>query len=131
MSMKSRLFKTILTSSIALVSHNLFSAEMSDLIQFWKQKGYLILTIPVKFDALQPTSSLNAHTKLSLPLIFEPLVSIGAQQELRPILAKSWSISGDGKSVTIILKQKHFLSKTPREAAFCLGLLKDIPLVQN
>lgn len=109
--MKSKIFKTFLISIAILTYSNIVTASsINDLIQTWKQKGFLVFSIPVKFDALEPTLSLNAHTKLTLPLIYEPLVSIAAQQELQPILAKSWLISSDNKSVTITIKQKHFFS---------------------
>lgn len=88
----------------------MYSAQINDLIHTWKQQGYLVLTIPVKYDALEPIASLNAHTKLSLPLIYEPLVSIAANQQLLPVLAKSWLIDNDNKSVTITIKQNHFFS---------------------
>ena len=110
MKMKLKQFKILLISTLILHSSNIYSAEISDLVKAWKKQDYLILTIPVKFDQLEPTSSLNAHTKLSLPLVYEPLVSIGAQQELQPILAKSWRISADNKSVIITLKQNHYFS---------------------
>lgn len=108
--MKSSIFKTFLTSAVLLHPSTSFSTQINDLINMWKQEGFLILTIPVKFDALEPTASLNAHTKLSLPLIYESLVTISSKQELQPVLAKSWLISADNKSVTITIRQKHFFS---------------------
>lgn len=107
---KSHIFKTLLISAFLLYFSNSYSAQISDLIRTWKQKGYITLTIPVKFDALEPTSSLNAHTKFSLSLIYEPLLSIAANQELQPFLAESWLISHDKKSVTINIKKNHYFS---------------------
>ncbi len=79
-------------------------------IDNWKKNNLLVLSVPVKLDTPKPTSFLNAHTKFSLPLIFEPLVSIGTQQELNPVLAKSWVIGSDNKSIIITIKKHHFFS---------------------
>lgn len=88
-----------------------FSYPTSELIRLWKQKnGYLLLSIPIKLDTLDPILSINAHSKFTLPLIFESLITINAQQELQPVLAQSWSISSDGKSITISLKHNHHFS---------------------
>ena len=109
--MKLRIYKIFLISVVILIhSINVSAAPINDLIKKWKQHGFLVFTIPVKLDALEPTSSLSAHTKLSLPLIYEPLVAIASKQELQPVLAASWLISTDNKSVTIVIKQKHFFS---------------------
>lgn len=87
------------------------SGPMSDLMHQWQQKkGYLIFSIPVNLDPLIPTKLINAHTKLTLPLIFEQLTSVNAQQELQPVLAKSWFISSNHKSIIITLNPNHFFS---------------------
>lgn len=108
--MNSSIYKALLVSLGLLYSITSSSMQMDVMIAQWKQKNYLILTIPVKFDKLEPTISLNAHTKLSLPLIYEPLVSIAAQRELQPVLAQSWLISSDNKSITITIKKNHYFS---------------------
>lgn len=81
------------------------------MIPSWKKKnGFLIFSIPVKLDTLTPTQSVNAHTKYILPLIFEPLVTINEKQEIQPVLAKSWLISPDKKSMIITIRPNHFFS---------------------
>src|SRR5438552_2057115 len=107
--MKSFLSK-ILFINMILQSGLLYSTSNSYLVKDWKKNGFLIFSVPVKLEKLEPTSSLNAHTKLSLPLIYEPLVSIIAQQELQPILAKSWLVKDDNKSLIITIKPHHFFS---------------------
>ena len=107
--MKSTIFKLLLLNLVLLLTSPC-TASISDLIPQWKKEGYITLGVPVKLDKLEPTKFLNAHTKLSLPLIYEPLVSIGAQQELRPILAKSWVVASNAKSVTITINPHHFFS---------------------
>lgn len=83
----------------------------SDQIQSWlKKEDHLIFSVPIKLDKLDPILSINAHTKFTLPLIFESLVTINAQQELQPVLARSWQISSDGKSIAITLKPGHRFS---------------------
>lgn len=70
----------------------------------------LIFSVPVKIEKLDPTLTTNAHTKFTLPLIFESLITISPQQELKPVLAKSWSISANGDSVTINIHPNHKFS---------------------
>ena len=114
--MKSFLSK-ILLISILLQSDLVFSASSSDPMMTWKQKGFLFLSVPVKLDKLEPTSFLNAHTKLSLPLIYEPLVSVVSKQDLQPILAKSWLIADDNKSIIVTIKPHHFFSNNTEVTA--------------
>jgi len=52
----------------------------------------------------------TSDSKFTLPLFFESLITINAKQELQPVLAKSWQISPDGKSIIITLKQNHRFS---------------------
>jgi len=75
-----------------------------------KQGDYLIFAIPIKLDTLDPILSINAHSKFTLPLIFEPLITLNPQQELQPVLAKSWSINSDNKTITVTLNQGHRFS---------------------
>ena len=109
--MKSLLYKIILGSLLLAYTSTDYSSATSSLIKPWKEKeGFLIIADPVKIDKLDPTLSINAHTKFTLPLIYEPLVSLNPQQELLPILASSWSISTDHKLITITIKPHHYFS---------------------
>jgi len=87
-----------------------FSNPNNVFIKNWQKKGFLVLGVPVKMGKLDPILFLNAHTKLSLPLIYEPLISIGSQQELQPILAQSWLITDDNHSIIITIKSRHYFS---------------------
>jgi ABC-type transport system substrate-binding protein len=107
--MKSLILKIFLISFL-LKSSILHAIPDGALMASWKKNGLLIFSVPVKLDDPVPTLFLNMHTKLSLPLVYEPLVSIGSQQELKPVLASSWHVSDDNKSLIINIKPKHFFS---------------------
>lgn len=92
-----------------------FSSAQADItnsqITSWlKNQNTLVLAIPVKFDDLDPIKSINAHSKFTLPLIFESLITINRNQELQPVLAKAWKISSDGKSIVLTIKPNHHFS---------------------
>ncbi len=108
---KNLIYKLLLASSFLLYSDFIYAAIDSNQIASWMQKdGYLIFSDPVKLDTLDPIKSINAHSKFTLPLIYEPLITTNAQQELQPALAKSWRIIRDGKSVIITLNPNHKFS---------------------
>lgn len=108
--MKYKLFKVLLISLLYWHSNYIFSALTDEKLKMYQNKGFLVLSIPVKLDNLEPISFLNAHTKLSLPMVYESLVSIGTQQELQPILAESWTITSDNKSIIMTIKPGHYFS---------------------
>ncbi len=82
-----------------------------DPVHDWKKyKNFLIFAIPVSFGKFDPILYLQAHTRYTLPLVFEPLVSINPNQELEPILAKSWDIDQQHNTVTITLNDNHRFS---------------------
>jgi len=84
---------------------------MSDQIHTWlKQSNRLVLSIPVKIDHLDPIKSLNAHSKFSLPLIYEPLVNNNFNQELEPALADTWDIADNNQSIIVHIKNNHRFS---------------------
>lgn len=89
-----------------------------DIIQHYRQiTDYLLFATPVRINLDNPYSALTAHTKLTLPLVFEPLISINSQQELHPTLAESWSIASDNHSITITLHQGHYFSNNAEVTA--------------
>lgn len=109
--MKSSNYKILLIS--LLLPLNALSNESipSNQIQSWlRMNDYLILSEPLKLDTLDPIQTVNAHTKFTLPLIFESLIAINSQQELQPVLAKTWQIAQNGKSVVLTLKSNHRFS---------------------
>lgn|SRR3990167_6965603 len=109
--MKFSTFKTILTSVLIVFTCTAFADEIGSLIPKWKQKqGYLIFSVPVKLQKFIPTKTNNAHTIYLLPLVFEPLITIGSKKELLPVLAKSWVVSSDKKSVVITINPNHHFS---------------------
>ncbi len=80
---------------------------------------YLIFGVPNKFsNVVDPNLSVDAQTKFVLPLIFEPLISVNAQQELQPVLAKSWVVSPDQKSITITIASGHYFSNGQEVTAY-------------
>jgi len=106
--MKLSSFKILLSSLLVIYSNSTYSLLKSEFIQTWKDnEDYIVLSVPIKMYTLDPTKAINAHTKLALPLILEPLISINAQQELQPVLAKAWLISPNRKSIIITIKQNH------------------------
>lgn len=109
MKLKCVLLKIFLSSCLAAYTTIAFSTE-SSLIRSWKKSGLLVFSVPVKFDNFDPSLSLNAHTKMSLQLIFEPLIKVAAQQELQPLLAKTWTTSNDKRSIVITLNSEHYFS---------------------
>jgi ABC-type transport system substrate-binding protein len=71
--------------------------------------GYLAFSEPAQLDPIDTTLSVNAHTKLLFSLIFEPLIRMESNR-IFPVLAQSWMIAPDGKSVTFTLNKNHFFS---------------------
>lgn len=109
--MKRFLFTIIFNSIIGTTPVSANTTKMGDLIHGWLQKDkYLVLSGPIKLDTLDPKLSIGAHSKYVLPLIFEPLISLNSNQELKPILAKSWEFSSDKKSIIITLYPNHHFS---------------------
>lgn len=108
---KKFIFKLLLISTSVACINNANAIVSDSQIQSWmKTDGYIVVSDPVKLDTLNPIKSINAHSKFTLPLIFENLITINPQQELQPALAESWLISPDGKSVTINIKHGHKFS---------------------
>src|SRR5690349_21357714 len=79
------IYKTIIASLIALFYTNSTFCRADNLHY---SQNYLKFAIPVKLDPLDPAKSVNAHTKMTLSLIYEPLVAINAEQNLKPVLAE-------------------------------------------
>lgn len=109
--MKKTCLKVIFFNLIFLCIENSFAVASDTLIKSWlKKEEYIVLSEPVKIGKIDPISSNNAHSKLLLPLIFEPLITIDAEQNLHPCLAKSWFVSSDKKSILINLNPNHKFS---------------------
>ncbi len=86
-------------------------AVSTEEIRAWMQlKNQIVMSEPVKLNKLDPIFSSNAHTKFTLPLIYESLVTINADQELQPSLAQSWQIASNNKSITITIQPNHHFS---------------------
>jgi ABC-type transport system substrate-binding protein len=107
---KKLLYKLSLTSTFLLFANLTHAAITSIQVQSWQKDGYIVISDPVKLETLDPIKSINAHSKFTLPLIFESLVTINAQQELQPALAQSWQIANDNKSIIIQIKPNHRFS---------------------
>ena len=116
--MKRNFFKLTFTSGLLLYSLHSFAESISELVPaLEKHHGMLVFSVPVRIGELDPIITTNAHTKFTLPLIFESLITISPQQELQPVLAKSWSISKDGRSVIINIKPGHKFSDSSEVTA--------------
>lgn len=103
---------TILFSSLTLsllTQTHAFSSTQKD-SDHSVDMNKLVFSIPTKPDKLDPILSTNAHSKFTQSLIYETLVAINAQQTLQPVLASSWEISSDSKTVTIHIKPNHRFS---------------------
>jgi len=108
---KRSLYTLIFSSIFVTLCNGAHAAVDANLINTWLHKdGYIVLSDPVKLDTLDSRLSINAHSKFILPLIFESLITINAEQELKPVLAKSWHITPDKKSITVTLKSGHHFS---------------------
>ena len=77
---------------------------------FRSKKDYLSFFIPVQLNKLDPITTINAHTKATLALVYEQLIIVNASQELQPALAKSWYIDSENKSVSITINPNHRFS---------------------
>lgn len=109
--MKKSFFKATLTSALFLSSLGTFAEPISKLIPVWQKiHGMLIFSVPVKIGNLDPRLTNNAHNKFTLPLVYESLITVNSQQQLQPVLAKSWKISSDERTVTISIKHEHRFS---------------------
>lgn len=80
---------------------------------------FLIFGVANKLSTVvDPNLSKEAQSKFILPLIFEPLISVNAQQELQPMLAKSWVVSADQKSIIITIASGHYFSDGKEVTAY-------------
>lgn len=70
-----------------------------------KHPDFLVFGVPNKLSVLDPTASVNAQTKFSLSLIFQPLVRINADQMLEPVLAESWQFNDDRTKIVFTLRR--------------------------
>ncbi|HTM64595.1 MAG TPA: ABC transporter substrate-binding protein [Gammaproteobacteria bacterium] len=94
-----------------LISSTACAGVSSNQIQSWQKKdGYLVFANPQMIEKLDPRSSFSAHSRFMLPLIYEALIALNSQLELIPVLAKSWMVAPDGKSITVTLKPNHRFS---------------------
>lgn len=58
-----------------------------------------------RVDSLDPVISRGDHETAVLAQIYEGLVSLDGESGLRPCLAESWVITGDGRTCTLILRR--------------------------
>ncbi|HVV69214.1 MAG TPA: ABC transporter substrate-binding protein [Patescibacteria group bacterium] len=109
--MSALIFRYFIIIFLLFSAVDTLATPASNPINDWKQyKNFLIFAVPVSFGKFDPISFLQAHTKYTLPLVFEPLVSINPNQELEPILAKSWDIDQQHNTITITLNNNHKFS---------------------
>lgn len=107
--MKRTLCKAILISILGTQLTFAASSEANE-SNYPAKNGYIVLSVPVKLEALIPSQASNAHTRYILPLVFEPLVTVNSKQELVPVLAKSWVVSSDKKQITINIHPNHYFT---------------------
>ncbi len=70
----------------------------------------LMFGVPNRIGRIDPLASMDVQTKQSLLLIFENLVQTNSQQELEPVLAETWTIAEDRKSILFSLRKDHHFS---------------------
>ncbi len=56
-------------------------------------------------DTLNPLLATSKTVRDALFAVYEPLIAVTADQELKPVLAESWSFNSDATSLTIKLKE--------------------------
>ena len=56
-------------------------------------------------DTLNPLLAKNETVRDGLFAVYEPLIAVTAEQELRPVLAESWSFNEDCTSLSVKLKE--------------------------
>jgi peptide/nickel transport system substrate-binding protein len=69
-----------------------------------RRGGTLVIGVPADLPNLDPHRSALTITYTSLSPIYQPLVELSANLSLRPDLATSWSVSGDGLVWTFTLR---------------------------
>jgi len=115
--MKKKFILSALLTNI-MITQSINAMNINNKIHAWiKSDNYLILSIPVKIDRLDPIKSLNAHSKFSLPLIYEPLVNNNSDQELEPALAEAWEIADNNRSIILRIKKNHHFSDSTEVTA--------------
>ncbi len=80
----------------------------SSIINILENPGFstpLVIGVASEFGTLDPTVSSNQADWIALSLLTEPLVSTNQEGDLEPALAQSWTVSGDGTVVTMVIRQ--------------------------
>ena len=54
---------------------------------------------------MNPYSCTDVCNRLILELVYEPLFAVTAEGEVQPVLAESWSVSADGLTTSVTLRQ--------------------------
>jgi len=80
----------------------------NSVIEILKNPGFsppLRIGIAPGVENLDPTLASNQADWIALGLLTEPLVAMDEQGNLKPALAQHWTVSPDGKVVTMVIRQ--------------------------
>lgn len=84
---------------------------MSSTLSAEPQDSYLRIGVPNQIGGLDPIKSTNFHTRELIYLAYQHLVKINFDQELEPVLAKSWTFSeGSDRKIILTLKKGQIFS---------------------
>lgn len=61
---------------------------------------------PNQFAPLDPLLSSALQNRMTLGLVFEPLVRMNGKQELEGVLASSWTVANDGRTLRMVLRKE-------------------------
>lgn len=102
--MKKRLLILLLTLSLALCACEKDGDDIVISETAVVYGGVLNLSMGVT-DTLNPLLARDETVRDGLFAVYEPLIAVTADQELRPVLAKSWSFNEDCTSLTVRLNE--------------------------
>jgi len=80
----------------------------NSVVEILKNPGFsppLRIGVAPGVDNLDPTLASNQADWIALGLLTEPLVAMDEQGNLKPALAQHWTVSPDGKVVTMVIRQ--------------------------
>lgn len=74
------------------------------------EKSILSIAVPSKIGSLNPVDSLKAQDKFTLSLVYEPLWLVDSDQQIKPVLAQTWTPLPEGKGLRISLRRDRVFS---------------------
>jgi len=97
-----------------------------------KMNHLISIAIPTVITTMDPLKTTQAHTRYVLPLIYENLVRVNEDQELKPSIAKSWEVNQNDNTILFSLKNNRFFSDGTNVTAYDVASsLKDLCSVKS